>query len=157
MFSNAPLSPIPSMEKVTPLFPRNHPLKIEVLSRCPFWRFGRGFKPPTPYLPSPTRKWGCTLGDFRSSNKLIKRLLQHFFGAFSVCCCLRMLLFKRRRKYRKGYFLSYFKWMGLVSPYFSAQALLLKNPLAAVIKSYSLKFQILSSLIITIHSMFTIM
>ena len=97
----------PLLKKV-PLFPSSHPLKIEVLLRSNFWKFGRRFNPPS-------RIWACTLChdcayrnfcDFRSSNKT------------------------------------------------SASAL--QNSPTAVLKGYALKFQISSSLIITIHSIFTI-
>ena len=37
---------------------------------------------------------------------LAKFLLQHFYDAFSVCCCLRILLLKRRERNRKEHFLS---------------------------------------------------
>ena len=61
-----------------------------------------------------------------------------------VYCCLRMLFVKRCRKNRKGHFCSISKKEVLC-------------PRATLLKSYALKFQILSSFIITIHSIFTTM
>ena len=48
------------LKKGTSLFPSNPPLKVEILSNFPFWKFGWRFNPPPP----PHRKWGrgqCTL------------------------------------------------------------------------------------------------
>ena len=57
-FKKIAISPL--QKKVTPLFPSNPPLKVEVLSSPPpFWKFGWRFNPsPLP----PRERWGgCTL------------------------------------------------------------------------------------------------
>ena len=44
----------PPLKKLTPLFPYNPPLKIEILSRLPFWKIGLRLNPTPP--PPPKQK-----------------------------------------------------------------------------------------------------
>ena len=85
--------------KRSQLFPSGHLLKIEVLLRFPFRKFGRRFNSLAEYEGAHYAMIAL-IEIFVISEALIKLLLQHFFGVISLCCFLRTLLFKRRRKNR---------------------------------------------------------
>ena len=76
----------PLLKKVTPLFPSNPPLKVEVLSSIPFLKIWLEAQPPTtPPPPAENGKGGSHYGHLPASLDLWQLYQLMLFRSFWIC------------------------------------------------------------------------